>query len=122
MAISQIEAQLLTTLIQPLFYGVYIVTLFFTLKALLWQLDTDTGKPRRRKLPEIMSLKETLAVVVSMAIVATLDLIIFFLRSWRVFTEDSGRSLTNVEEMLEAIDWLSVVGVSPSYFPPSSGN
>jgi hypothetical protein len=124
MAISQIEAQLLMTLFQPLFYGVYIVTLSFTLKALLWQLDTDTGKPRWRKLPEITSLKGTLAVVVLMAIIATLDLTMFFLRSWRVFTEDGGRSRTSVEEMLEAIDWLSVVGVNliMSCFAPSSEN
>jgi hypothetical protein len=116
--LSRVQVQLLSGFLQPLFYGIYIVTLGFCLKALLrcskpnqvsqsglssqWRKNSDMNKPM-------------LIVTIFMAIIATLDLVITFMRGWRTFT--TADNITDAEEILGTHSgWMDIVGVRSELF------
>jgi uncharacterized membrane protein len=108
--LSKVQVQLLSGLLQPLFYGIYIVTLAWCLKALFRQRrETETTVTIQwRKLSDMN--KPMLIVAVLMAIIATLDLIVTFVTGWSAFT--SVNMITNTEDLLEThTGWLDIVGV-----------
>jgi hypothetical protein len=113
--LSRVQAQLLCSLLQPLFYGIYVVTLGSCLKALLRRLEPNHGSQlegtlssRWRKPSDIN--KPMVVVAILMAIIATLDVVITFMIGWRAFT--TADSTTSAEEILATDSgWINIVGV-----------
>jgi hypothetical protein len=120
--LSKVQAQLLCNLLQPLFYGVYVVTLGFCLKALLRRLEPNhregsqleiTLSSQWRKPSDVN--KPMLVVVILMAIIATLDLVITFTTGWRAFM--TADNITSAEDILATDSgWINIVGVRPESF------
>jgi hypothetical protein len=119
--LSKVQAQLLCNLLQPLFYGVYVVTLGFCLEALLRRLEPNHGSTQLegtlssqwRKPSDVN--KPMLVVAILMAIIATLDVVITFMIGWRAFT--TADSTTSAEEILATDSgWINIVGVRTGLF------
>jgi hypothetical protein len=120
--LSKVQAQLLCNLLQPLFYGVYVVTLGFCLEALLRRLEPNhrersqheiTLSSQWRKPSDVN--KPMLVVVILMAIIATLDLVITFMTGWNAFM--TADNVTSAEEILATeTGWMDIVGVRPEPF------
>ena len=111
--LNTVQVQLLNNLLQPLFYGVYVVTLGFCLKALLRRLEPNHSNQRTsttqwRKLSD-MNIP-MLVVAILMAIIATLDMIVTFMIGWRAFT--MADNITSAEEILATQSgWMDILSV-----------
>ena len=111
--LSKVQVQLLSGFLQALFYGIYIVTLGFGLKALLRCLKpnqvSQSGLLSQWRKPSDMN-KPMLIVTIFMAIIATLDLVVTFTRGWRGFTADD--NIRSAEEILGThTGWTDILGV-----------
>jgi hypothetical protein len=116
--LSQVQVQLLSSFLQPLFYGIYLVTLGFCLKALLRRLEPNNGSQStlssQWRKPSDMN-KPMLIVAILMAIIATLDLVITFARGWRAFT--AAGTITSAEEILATnTGWIDILGARSELF------
>jgi hypothetical protein len=116
--LSKVQVQLLSGLLQPLFYGIYVVTLGFCLKALLRRLELNHGSQStlssQWRKPSDMN-RPMLIVAILMAIIATLDMVITFTIGWRAFT--TADNTTSAEEILAThTGWMDIIGVRSKLF------
>lgn len=100
MALSIERAQLISVVLEALFYGLFLVTFFPCLKALLWR--DDSGFSSLQSIPWTM-----LIFCLIFATFATLDLFFQFYRALEAFTSssDAFTVFTNIS------DWTNVVQV-----------
>jgi hypothetical protein len=128
--LTLVQTQLLTNFLQPLFYGIYIVTLGFCLKCLLtddqsnqftsssrtlsFNLAVPKGPSRWKRISDIN--KTMFMVAILMALIATLDMLLSFVKGWDAFTsaDRNGPSgVRSAEDILaEGGGWMDIVGVS----------
>lgn len=104
------KAALACQLIQPLFYGILVVTYGFCLQSLL-----RTGKGTWRKWSDVS--RPMLAVSSAMFAISTFDLLLVFAINLKALeaTEAAG-SAGSSEVLAASSSWMNVVNVSISLF------